>query len=417
MEKRFCKICGKAFMPSIWNKAVCDDDHYHPCPVCGKQVLSNKPNRQNCTCSAKCGQQVGNESRKISLLEKYGVDNVSKLQSVRDKISSSNTKTIVHHYRKCRVCGKEFDAKPPYTQMTCSPICRGKYRKYTGISKQVAQKARQTMLDKYGVSNPRYKQKATKICLLCGKEFTTTEPRKMYCDGPHYYNCPICGKLFEWKSYGKPYDITCSKECTVELRRKTNLSKYGCINAINSEPAKEKIRKTCLARYGVDHYTKTSEFQDKKSATMMKRYGVRHATQCRDVHIKMSNTRKQCIASDGTKLEGSYELKVYEYCLIHKIPIERQIPIRFTYNDKEHTTFIDFRIGGKLVECKGGHLLQGCFDYAGHIPIDTKLQVYRDNGVLLIVDSVGYNHTKNNNKYNLDNVLLIDNIDMLEQML
>lgn len=418
MEKRLCKICGKEFIPSVWNKVVCDADHYHPCPICGKPVLSNKPNRQNCACSTKCGQQLGNKSRKISLIAKYGVDNVSKLQLIRNKISKSNTKPVVHHYRKCRVCGKEFDARPPYTQMTCSPICRGKYRKYMGISKQVSQKARQTMIDRYGVSNPRHIQQITKICSICGKEFITAEPRKMYCDGLHYSKCPICGKLTEWKNYGKPIeDLTCSIECKVELRRKTNLSKYGCINAINSEQAKEKSRKTCLNKYGVEHYSKTPEYQDKKSNTMMERYGVKHAAQSREQHIKMSDTRKQCIASDGTKLEGSYELKVYEYCLIHKTSVERQIPIKFNYGGKEHTTFIDFRVDGKLVECKGGHLLQGCFDYAGHIPIDTKLQVYRDNDVLLIVDSVGYNHIKENNKYDLNKVLLIDNIDMLEQML
>ena len=51
MESRKCVICGEEFQPKIWNRSVCYSDHYHPCPVCGKQVLSNDPNRQSCTCS------------------------------------------------------------------------------------------------------------------------------------------------------------------------------------------------------------------------------------------------------------------------------------------------------------------------------------------------------------------------------
>lgn len=62
-----CVICGAEFEPRPYNRSVCYADHHHPCPVCGKDVMTNDPKRQNCACSRKCGQQMGNIARKITL--------------------------------------------------------------------------------------------------------------------------------------------------------------------------------------------------------------------------------------------------------------------------------------------------------------------------------------------------------------
>ena len=48
-----CVICGKEFETNIWNRSVCYENHYHPCPVCGKDVLCNDPNGQHRACSRK----------------------------------------------------------------------------------------------------------------------------------------------------------------------------------------------------------------------------------------------------------------------------------------------------------------------------------------------------------------------------
>ena len=273
----------------------------------------------------------------------------------------------------------------------------------------IRNKIRQTCNIKYGVDNPyqadAIKEKIRKTNFIrygvenAAQNKNVLDSIKRTNRKRYGGNAPLCDDRVKDKS------------------KQTCMERYGVDNPIKSEEIKSKIRQTCINRYGVDNFAKSDLWYDRVVNTNQLKYGEDFYSQTRDAHIKMSDTRKQCIASDGTKLEGSYELKVYEYCLIHKTSVERQIPIKFNYGGKEHTTFIDFRVDGKLVECKGGHLLQGCFDYAGHIPIDTKLQVYRDNDVLLIVDSVGYNHIKENNKYDLNRVLLIDNIDMLEQML
>lgn len=87
--------------------------------------------------------------------------------------------------------------------------------------------------------------------------------------------------------------------------------------------------------------------------------------------------------------DSSYEKDVYEYCIRNKIPIERQIPLEYEYNGTKHTTLIDFKIDDILFEVKGGHLLKGIYDNNGKTPINEKLNVYRQNKVILITDKEG----------------------------
>ena len=71
--QKICVLCGKEFETKVYNRSVCYDDHYHPCPICGRPVLSNDPNRQNSCCSRKCGYELAKLSRDKSVMEKYGV--------------------------------------------------------------------------------------------------------------------------------------------------------------------------------------------------------------------------------------------------------------------------------------------------------------------------------------------------------
>lgn len=208
MKSRKCVICGEEFQPKVWNRSVCYKDHYHRCPVCGEQVLSNDPNRQSCTCSRKCGQQQGNASRMKTNLQKYGVDNVSKLDSVRANISEKLS--AIHpkqpkRYKECEVCGKIFELQWPYTQHTCSPACRGKYRQQTGISKAVYEKACITNMSRYGTCNP-----------------------------------------------GEREDVRKKMADTMEER-------YGVRYARHLPEIEEKVRQTNLKKYGVPYYLQTED--------------------------------------------------------------------------------------------------------------------------------------------------------------
>lgn len=206
--KKICVICGEEFETNVHNKSVCNKDHYHKCPVCGKLVLSNDVQRQNSTCSRKCGQILGNKKRRETSLEKYGVENPAQRKEIREviskKLSELHPKQEIK-YKKCEVCGKEFELHWPYTQHTCSPKCRGEYRKMIGLSKSIYQKACETNLQRYGFANQ-----------------------------------------------GERSEIHKKMEDTMEER-------YGVRYARYLPEVEERVRKTCLERYGVPYYIQTED--------------------------------------------------------------------------------------------------------------------------------------------------------------
>ena len=197
----------------------------------------------------------------------------------------------------CVVCGKEFPKKySPYNQKTCSSKCRGIYRKESGIGKAVAAKMLQTKIDKYGTLDPtlvsQYKQGsslAKRTCPLCGKEFTPTAVRQVYCDAKHYGPCPVCGKQVEIKDYSIGPQA-CSDQCRVARINATCLQKYGNKDAVNSQHAKELARKHSLERYGVEYYSQTLEYKERFKQTSLSKYGTEHPMQCAELQEKCKQT-------------------------------------------------------------------------------------------------------------------------------
>lgn len=76
------------------------------------------------------------------------------------------------------------------------------------------------------VNRKRFKDK---VCKFCGKSFTPNSSFQVYCKGPHYRNCPICGKAYIEKNNDnlKFSPKTCSKECRKKLTEQVCLEKYG----------------------------------------------------------------------------------------------------------------------------------------------------------------------------------------------
>lgn len=315
------------------------------------------------------------------------------------------------HYSVCEVCGKTFEVDPRNVKKCCSRKCSAKLRANT-IANEV------------------------KICELCGKPFHPKSNTSRYCDGPHYRPCPVCGKpVLVKKGYEYAPASCCSKECTTILRKKTCTDKYGVDIASKSSEVRKKLHdaaiaaesskiETCMKRYGVTNVAKDPEIRDKirntvksKSCieqirnTMNRRYGVDYAMQNESLYQKQCDSRKQIYASDGVRVDSSYELHVYEFFLRNHIDFTYQYPIQFEYNGSVHTTYIDFKLDKFLLEVKGAHLLEGCFDYAASVPIEEKLKVYAENNVVVCTDarmfklfmnSVGMKYAKSENLIGLD---------------
>ena len=135
------------------------------------------------------------------------------------------------------------------------------------------------------------KQYSTRICKECGQEFVPTNPSQVYCKRPHYRKCPICGKeyLVKRTNLGDP-PRACLGECSKELRRRTNLKRYGVEDSGNMKSSIEKRRRTCLERYGVDNPAKCSDFVEKSKASNFKKYGVEWSAQSEEVKKKIQDT-------------------------------------------------------------------------------------------------------------------------------
>lgn len=119
-------------------------------------------------------------------------------------------------------------------------------------------------------------------------------------------------------------------------------------------------------------------------------------------HIKKS---KNNITDDGKRVDSSYEKDFYNYFLNLDIKLEHNVPIEYFYDNLKKRTYIDFKFNELLFECKGYHLLKGVFNYRG-VPIEVKLDVYKNNNVILVTDTQGLEYCKN---HNVDlNIITID---------
>ena len=190
---------------------------------------------------------------------------------------------------KCVICGNDFvrTTKNP-NQLTCSRKCSGEYRKQSGISKQVADKAKKTLSARYGTTNAGAFKVKSKICEYCGKEFIPTSNRQKWCSDPHYGACPICGKptLIRDMKIGPQ---CCSMACRSKLIEKTSLERYGAKNVFASDYGKAKIKETIERVYGDEKH-----FQEVKQATveatMLDRYGVKSPLQSDEIKSKVMQT-------------------------------------------------------------------------------------------------------------------------------
>lgn len=434
-----CKICGNEFSAKQPSASVCEECKCRPCQVCGKKFERIWPYDQK-YCSKECRKIGINDPnhiaeitarRKATVLEKYGVENISQTADVKEMIRHSKIDPegykdekeariaeekarVEPVLRRCVICGKEF--QPYGNQTTCSgphyKVCKvcGKQFEFHHLADKRETCSREcwTQLRKISISNKEL------TCLYCGKKFRSTSSTAKYCPGPHYKKCVICGKDFEidLSSGLKIEDTpkTCSPECKFELQKQTNLKIYGYEFPTQSEELRERARqvsisneeqrrRTNLEKYGFENVAQVPEIkerisrtvaskenQEKMKSTMRERYGVDYIMQ--DPEFARRRGQFKNYVSDGTRVDSKWEAMFYEFLLRNKIEFEYNTQsIEFEYEGRTHVTHIDFKVGDLLFEVKGSHLLYGLYDhYAGMIPIEKKLEIYKKNHVIVITD-------------------------------
>lgn len=303
------------------------------------------------------------------IIKKQNIETVAKVfNTSRDIIKRKLKKYNIHKDRRDIF----FQAKEAYDKTmlerygTTSPI----------KNEQIKEKINNTVKEKYGVSHISQS--------LIAKEKT---------------------KKTNLERYGVEYGM--QNEKIKNKARITCLNKYGVDNPAKNEIVKNKIRETSKRKYGINNAGGSFESIEKAKQTNLKKYGIDYTGRLKEFRIKAVKSSKNNKSKiDGKRFDSSYERDLYDYCKIKKIPIQdMQVPLEYNYKGKKHITFIDFKINNKLIECKGGHLLEGVFDNLGFVPIEIKMKIYLENEVMIVTDEKGIASVK---KYS--NQIIVQNI-------
>lgn len=146
---RKCILCGKEFEAPNGFVKRCPDQHYATCQVCGKQFpIDCEPNQIPKTCSEECRRVAIVRKRDKTVKEKYGVDNVSELDSVKKRIGEANSLGGKGTLKRQKTCllryGVDHTSKLPEMRQRLSEAMN---------SESYREKIKQTSLSRYGVDN------------------------------------------------------------------------------------------------------------------------------------------------------------------------------------------------------------------------------------------------------------------------
>jgi len=259
-------------------------------PDCNNRVTDKDGYGYHKYCSTKCRNTDPNmiEQIKRTNLEKYGVENVMHVKTIREnhkkamkqvdweKVTEKVKKTKLEKYGDEKYVGLEKRKRTNLERYGSESVLG---------NKEIWKKAKETLKNKYGVDNPmkleEIKEKAKK-----------TNMQKY--GGP----APMCNEEIKEKAkrtnkekYGKEY--TFQAEEIKEKIKKTLLKKYGVEHSMQSPIVKEKVEKTNIEKYGCKTPFQNEEVKKKIRETNLKRYGVENVSQNKEIHKKKLETCKK----------------------------------------------------------------------------------------------------------------------------
>lgn len=250
-----------------------------------------------------------------------------------DSCSERETLYRLHYYidqvPKCPVCGKSLKFSGRNNVLYLSH-CSNKCKK---LDLQV---------------NEKWK-------LSCGETGTNREKAKH--------------TILEKYGYENPYQIP-------EI-----IEKIRTINKEKKSEVQEKIKQTCIKRYGVDHYTKTKEYREKVRNTSLAKYGTEHPIQSnkvkakynwKDITNKISQTKNKNKTYNVSKTEDiTYILLVDKF----KTVLRQYRSDKYPFNCDFYIPSID-----TYIECQYGWM-HGEHPYDKNNENDIyKLQIWKDRG-------------------------------------
>jgi len=242
----FCSICKREFKKikdlsrhivihnieksEYYNKYLNNTEAGY-CKVCGKKTkFINLSYGFRKFCSTSCASRDPDnlEKCKNTWMLRYGVDNISKLDSIKNKKKA----TYLKNY------GVDSPLK----------------------SEKIREKFKQTCLKNNGVDSPLKSQKIkNKIKETCKKRYNTD----------HVFKNPEIQKK----------------------RILSIINHFGVNHQSKSDIIKEKKKKTCIEKYGSSCYFKTEEFKSAFKFISKNKYGFDHPNKSNIVRMKISNSK------------------------------------------------------------------------------------------------------------------------------
>lgn len=196
--------------------------------------------------------------------------------------------------------------------------------------KEIKNKSKQTKIRKYNDENYTNYQKARNTCL------------KKY--GVKFYNQTIEGKEKLSKSLLNKTKEEWNK--IVNLRKITNIKKYGSISPLGNKEILKKYKddykkktgyenpsqnpdikskkiQTCIEKYGVENVFQVKEIQEKYKKTLLKKYGIDNISKLENIKLLKNNTMKK---------NNSYKKSSPEDLIFELLKIKFQI----TENERQY---------------------------------------------------------------------------------
>lgn len=234
--------------------------------------------------------------------------------------------------RICKLCGRSY--VPTSTHQSCcnQPIeatckyCGGTFVKKCTTSDSNTCCSEKCLIEYMKIRRAESSLAKPKKCKWCGKEFHAKSVRTVYCDGPHYKKCEVCGKMFELDVKLHRDRRSCSKECLKVLQvrdrdfeqehenmKKALLEKYGVDNPVKIPGVPDKIKSTTLERYGKEWYTQTDEYKERVRDVSLEKYGTEHWLSSKEIIDKRKETVKAKYGSDNIFSSEYGKRKIFEY--------------------------------------------------------------------------------------------------------
>ena len=199
----------------------------------------------------------------------------------------------------CKSCGKAFE-----TNKSNALYCKGPHYRPCPICGKSVQ-----MIDNDFSRPPRCcsndctkqlrKQKFKhRKCEICGEEFLPSSGVQKVCNKKHYRNCVICGKPILWKHLNDT-KVTCSQECLTIHMRQHYQEKYGVSHPMMLSEVKVKFKNTMKERYGVESPLQSKYIMSKNQHTDVQRYGTPFA--CNLLQCKESEKNYEVISNVNRK--------------------------------------------------------------------------------------------------------------------